>query len=48
VKLLILSHNPGRASFRQRIAVHVDILKANGIECEIEKGIYNAPWAKNP
>jgi glycosyltransferase involved in cell wall biosynthesis len=35
VKLLILSHNPDRASFRQRIAVYVDILKTNGIDCRV-------------
>ena len=37
MKLLILSYNPDRASFRQRIAVYVDTLKTNGIDCEIAK-----------
>ena len=32
MKLLILSNNPNRASFRQRITVYVDTLKANGID----------------
>jgi glycosyltransferase involved in cell wall biosynthesis len=35
VKLLILSNNTGRASFRQRIAVYVDTLKTNGIDCRV-------------
>ena len=34
MNLLILSNNPNRASFRQRIAVYLDILRANGINCE--------------
>ena len=37
MKLLVLTSNPDRASFRQRIAVHVDNLRANGIDCELEK-----------
>lgn len=37
MKLLVITHNPERASFRQRIAVYVDALKANGIDCEIAK-----------
>ena len=37
MKLLILSNNPDRASFRQRIAVYVDTLKTNGIDCDITK-----------
>ncbi|MGD0571586.1 MAG: glycosyltransferase [Sedimentisphaerales bacterium] len=37
MKLLILSNNTGRASFRQRIAVYVDTLKINGIDCHIEQ-----------
>jgi len=35
MKMLVLTNNPARASFRQRIAVYLDILRDNGIECEI-------------
>ena len=37
MKLLVITNNPDRASFRQRIAVYVDTLKTNGIDCEITK-----------
>jgi glycosyltransferase involved in cell wall biosynthesis len=37
MKILIITNNPDRASFRQRIAVYVDNLKAAGIDCEIAK-----------
>jgi glycosyltransferase involved in cell wall biosynthesis len=37
MKLLILSHNPDRASFRQRIGVYLLQLKAVGMACTIEK-----------
>jgi glycosyltransferase involved in cell wall biosynthesis len=37
LKLLILSSNPGRASFRQRIAVYIDYLNSAGFDCEIAK-----------
>ena len=37
MKLLVISNNPDRASFRQRIAVHIDTLRANGIDCEVAK-----------
>lgn len=37
MNLLVLSNNLKRASFRQRIAVHLDILRANGIDCEVAK-----------
>ncbi|HUV63964.1 MAG TPA: glycosyltransferase family 4 protein [Sedimentisphaerales bacterium] len=35
MKLLIITNNPDRASFRQRIGVYLDILQANGIDCEV-------------
>lgn len=35
MKLLVITNNPERASFRQRVGVYVDILRDNGIECEI-------------
>ncbi|MGD0552285.1 MAG: glycosyltransferase family 4 protein [Sedimentisphaerales bacterium] len=41
VKLLILSNNTDRASFRQRIAVYLDTLRASGIDCRIEQ---LPPW----
>ena len=37
MKLLILSNNTGRASFRQRIAVYLDTLRASGIDCRVEQ-----------
>ena len=36
-KLLIVSNNPERASFRQRMAVYIDVLKSNGIDCEVKQ-----------
>lgn len=35
--LLILTNNPDRASFRQRIGVYCDILGRNSIQCEVAK-----------
>jgi len=35
MKLLILTNNPDRASFRQRIGAYLDILQADGIDCEV-------------
>ncbi len=35
MKLLVLTNNPQRASFRQRIAVYLDILRAVGVNCEV-------------
>ncbi len=37
VDLFILTNNPKRASFRQRIEVYLDILRDNGIECEVAR-----------
>jgi glycosyltransferase involved in cell wall biosynthesis len=37
MKLLIISNNPDRASFRQRIGVYLDTLQGNGIRCEVAK-----------
>ena len=37
MKLLIITNNPNRASFRQRIGVYLDILRDNGINCEVAK-----------
>ena len=34
-KLLAITNNPERASFRQRVGVYVDLLRSNGIDCEI-------------
>jgi glycosyltransferase involved in cell wall biosynthesis len=41
MKLLILSHNPDRASFRQRIGIYLPLLKAQGIACTVEKSPSN-------
>ena len=37
MNLLVLTNNPTRASFRQRIGVYLDILRDNGIECEVAR-----------
>ena len=37
MKLLIITNNPTRASFRQRVEVHLDLLKAGQITCEVAK-----------
>ena len=37
MRILVISNNPDRASFRQRIAIHLDALRLNGIESEIAK-----------
>lgn len=37
MNLLVLTNNPSRASFRQRIEVHLDLLRDNGINCQILK-----------
>ena len=36
-KLLIITNNPERASFRQRIGVYLGRLKESGIDCRVEK-----------
>ncbi|HUS73235.1 MAG TPA: glycosyltransferase family 4 protein [Sedimentisphaerales bacterium] len=37
MNILILTNNPTRASFRQRIAVYLEVLRDNGIECEVAR-----------
>ncbi len=37
MKLLVLTNNTNRASFRQRIAVYINTLKTNGIDCRVEQ-----------
>jgi hypothetical protein len=37
MNLLIISNNPSRASFRQRIKIYLEILRCNSINCEIAK-----------
>ena len=37
MKLLVLTNNPKRASFRQRIEVYLDTLRTNDIDCEVAK-----------
>jgi len=37
MNLLVLTNNPARASFRQRIEVYLDILRDNGIDCEVAR-----------
>jgi len=35
MRLLVLTNNPDRASFRMRVAIHLGILRDNGINCEV-------------
>ncbi|MBW8001951.1 MAG: glycosyltransferase [Planctomycetes bacterium] len=37
MNLLVITNNPRRPSFRQRIAIYLDILSKKGIECEVLK-----------
>lgn len=37
MKLLILSNNPDRASFRQRIGIHMPLLRERDVVCEVAK-----------
>ena len=37
MKLLIITNNPNRASFRQRVGVYLDILRDSDIQCEVLK-----------
>jgi glycosyltransferase involved in cell wall biosynthesis len=37
VKLLVVSNNPARASFRQRIGIHMPALQERGIACEVAR-----------
>jgi len=37
MKLLVVTNNPDRASFKQRIGVYLDTLKTGGINCEVVK-----------
>ena len=37
MKLFVLTNNPDRPSFRQRIGVYLDTLGANGINCDVAK-----------
>jgi glycosyltransferase involved in cell wall biosynthesis len=35
MNLLVISNNPSRASYRQRIGIYLDMLRANGAACEL-------------
>jgi len=37
MRLLVISNNLDRASFRQRVAVHIDSLRECGIKCQVEE-----------
>ncbi len=37
MKLLVISNNPDRPSFRQRIGIYLDLLKESNIECDVQK-----------
>lgn len=37
MNLLVISNNPNRASFRQRIGIYIDSLRAEGINCKVAK-----------
>ena len=36
MKLLVISENPNRSSFRERIALYLETLSENGIQCRVE------------
>lgn len=37
MKLLVLTNNPSRPSFRQRIEIYLETLRCNGIDCKVTK-----------
>lgn len=37
MKLLVITNNPDRASFKQRATVYLDILREEGIQCEVAR-----------
>jgi glycosyltransferase involved in cell wall biosynthesis len=37
MKLLVISNNPSRPSFRQRVEIYLDLLRAAGIDSEVHK-----------
>ncbi len=37
MNLLVISNNPDRASFRQRIGIYIDLLQSADINCRVEK-----------
>jgi hypothetical protein len=37
MRLLVISNNPSRPSFRQRIEIYLDLLRAGGIDSEVHK-----------
>lgn len=37
MKLLVISNNPKRASFRQRIGIYLDSLRKGGVNCKVAK-----------
>ncbi|UCC22924.1 MAG: glycosyltransferase family 4 protein [Planctomycetota bacterium] len=37
MNLLVITNNPDRASFKQRIGAYIGILRTNGINCEVAK-----------
>ncbi len=45
MKLLILSNNPDRASFRQRIGIHFAALEERGIDCEVAQ-LPRGAWSR--
>lgn len=45
MRLLVLTNNPSRASFRQRIESHLEALRRDGINSEVAK-IPSAEWAR--
>jgi hypothetical protein len=36
-RLLVISNNPDRASFRQRIGLYLEVLRGRGIDCEVRR-----------
>jgi hypothetical protein len=45
MNLLVISNNPDRASFRQRIEIHLGMLRQNGINCDVAR-LPASSWAR--
>jgi len=45
-RLLVISNNPDRASFRQRIGLHLPLLEDRGVQCRVAS-FPGQPWARS-
>ncbi|OHB67050.1 MAG: hypothetical protein A2Y77_01510 [Planctomycetes bacterium RBG_13_62_9] len=37
MRLLVITNNPDSATFRQRVAIHLDLLRNKGIDCQVSR-----------